>query len=506
MQVSELFAGSSVERRGPDAEVSALVYDSRKAGPGSLFAALRGTHVDGHAHIPAALAAGASAILMESWGAADTHAAAYPGVAWLRAADSRLALAQAAARLCGDPAARLKLVGVTGTNGKTTTVHLLEGIFAAAGLAPGIVGTLGSRHRGADGRLIEVRGGLTTPESVELTRLLADMADAGTQAVAMEVSSHALAQHRVGGLAFDVGVFTNLTHDHLDYHATLEAYFAAKALLVRRYLKDGGTAVLNIDDPRVAALADERLAGERVVAFSSRADARARVFVTRTTHRRDGITLELQVDGASWQVVSPLLGMFNVENILAAVATAVALDLPADAVAAGVAGVVSVPGRLEKVSRPGEPLVLVDYAHTPDALTKALAAVRDATPGRLLCVFGCGGDRDPDKRGAMGEAAAASCDFTVVTNDNPRSEDPALIADAIEAGLRRAGREVQRDYVVVLDRADAIAHALGQATPRDTVLIAGKGHEDYQIIGGERRFFDDRVQAREVLRGLRRSS
>ena len=465
-------------------EICGLAYDSRRVEPGFLFAAWAGARADGHAFVPQAVAQGAVAVLCER---------PMPGlsVPTLVLPQVRRSLAHAAQRFYGDPTAKLRMVGVTGTNGKTTTVHLLEAMCAAADWAPGVIGTLGSRYAGQ-----VVEGGLTTPESVDLLKLLATMRDAGTQAVAMEVSSQALAQSRVAGLRFDVGIFTNLTHDHLDYHKTLEAYFAAKTELVTRLLKPGGVAVLNLDDARVKTLARPGTLG-----FSVGGPGEV---VAEDVHLGpEGIRFTARTPQGTVAIHSPLLGRFNVENILAAVAAGVALKIPLSTIAAGLAKLTHVPGRLERVNRSGEPLVLVDYAHTPDALRQALAAVREVTAGRLLCVFGCGGDRDPHKRAPMGEAAGAHADWSVLTNDNPRTEDPAVIARAVEVGLQKAGCQRSaagvRGYAVELDRARAIAQAVAAAGPQDAVLIAGKGHETYQIMGSTHHAFDDRLVARRAL-------
>jgi UDP-N-acetylmuramoyl-L-alanyl-D-glutamate--2,6-diaminopimelate ligase len=416
------------------------------------------------------------------------------------AADSRKALAQAARRFFGDPAARLCLAGVTGTKGKTTLAHLLEAVLQAAGHRTGMIGTLGTRHTRADGSLATGVTGLTTPESVELMAMLAGMVQDGVTAVAMEVSSHALEQHRVGGLDYDVGVFTNLSLDHLDYHKTMEAYFQAKTRLLHERLKASGAAVLNLDDPRVATLLPALPSTRPVFGFSKDpSQSAARVRVRQADLTPAGVHASISCDGKAVTVHSELVGVFNLENILAAVAVGMALGLAPEAIAAGVKALRAVPGRCERVS--SRPLVVVDYAHVPDALEKIIDTLREVTRGRLLCVFGCGGDRDSSKRPVMGRIVGEKTDAAIVTNDNPRTEVPERIAEAIVDGLLRTRMPegFPGGYIVELDRAKAIETAVLAAGDDDTVLIAGKGHEDYQIIGREKRHFDDRQEAQKAL-------
>jgi UDP-N-acetylmuramoyl-L-alanyl-D-glutamate--2,6-diaminopimelate ligase len=489
MKLSELFAALPVTLSGADVDVTGLVYDSRKVLPGTLFAAWTGQKADGHRFIAEAIRRGASAILCER----PVDTGSVPRVV---VKDVRAVLARTAQVFYSDPAACLTMVGVTGTSGKTTTVHLIESILRAAGRTPGIIGTLGTRYART-----QTETGLTTPDAVDLVALLARMREAGVDSVAMEVSSHALAMHRVAGVSFDVGVFTNLTQDHLDFHTTLDEYFAAKKRLFTERLKPQGIAVLNFDDARVQSLAQG--AAEKVLSFSLN-EASAQISVRTLELSRQGIKMRAITPVGEMSLSSPLIGRFNAENILAAVGVGVALRCNLSQIACGVAELKAVPGRLELVSSEGEPQVFVDYAHKPDALEKALLTMREVTAGRLICVVGCGGDRDRTKREKMGEVAATAADWTVVTNDNPRSEEPAAIAAAIERGLTSQGlrqsREVKRGaYTVELDREKAICLAILSATPRDTVLIAGKGHETYQIVGDKTLPFDDRVVARAVL-------
>jgi len=490
--LSKLCDGLQARVVGADVEVSGLVYDSRRVVPGVMFAALKGAHADGHDHIARAVQAGAVAVLCER------ELAVAPATAVV-VKNSRLALAQAAQVFYGDPAAQLLMVGVTGTNGKTTTIHLLESVLSAAGHRVGLVGTLGTRF---EGRSRET--GMTTPESADLVAMLQEMRCDGATAVAMEVSSHALAQDRVAGVQFDVGIFTNLTHDHLDYHGTLEAYFAAKTRLFSERLKSSGLAVLNLDDERVARFA-AMLPTSHTIGFSlvpEHPTAACRLHVLTLDSR--GIAMRLSYHGHTFDVHSPLVGRFNAANVLGAVAVGCALGLSSEVITRGIEELSAVPGRLERISGQGAPLVLVDYAHTPDALQKALSTVRELVPGRLVCVFGCGGDRDPHKRPVMGQVAATHADLSIVTNDNPRSEAPEAILAAIESGFVAAGAKRLSSvsgagYCLEANRATAIQMAVAAAKPGDAVLIAGKGHENYQQIGTMKWPFDDREQGRAAL-------
>lgn len=466
----------------PVVDVRTLEYDSRRVGAGACFACVPGRHTDGHAHAPAAVAAGAVALLVER-----------PlglGVPEARVPDVRRVLGPVAARLAGEPSRALRCLGVTGTNGKTTTTYLLHAIARVAGEPAGLVGTTGAR---VGDQIVPL--GFTTPEAPDLQVLLARMRDEGVRTVAMEVSSHALAQYRVDGTWFTVACFTNLSHDHLDYHGTVEAYFEAKAQLFAP--ERCGVAVTNLDDPHGAELARRVAAAGGPLLTYARDDPTADVGAEVRGYGASGTDLVL-VDRRGGERVAttlPLPGPVNVWNGLAAAATARAAGESWDAIARGLAVAPVVPGRLERVDA-GQPFtVLVDYAHTPDALAHAVEAARVvAGDRRVAVVFGCGGDRDPDKRAPMG-AAAAAADLVVVTTDNPRSEDPGTIAAAAAAGARAAGG----DPVVELDRRVAIARALEWAADGDVVLVAGKGHESGQVTGDTTVAFDDRVVARELL-------
>jgi UDP-N-acetylmuramoyl-L-alanyl-D-glutamate--2,6-diaminopimelate ligase len=466
----------------PAVDVRTVECDSRRVRPGACFACMPGLHTDGHAHAPAAVAAGAVALLVER-----------PlglGVAEARVPDVRRVLGSVASRITGEPSRAVRCLGVTGTNGKTTTTYLLQAIATAAGEHAAVVGTTGAR---VGARTVPT--GFTTPEAPDLQRLLATMRDDGVTTVAMEVSSHALAQHRVDGTWFAAACFTNLSQDHLDFHRTLDAYFEAKATLFDP--ERCGAAVVNLDDPYGRELARRaRDVGLTLVTYARdepTADVGARDVVVGA-HGTDLVLLDRR-SGEDIAVHVDLVGPVNVWNALAAAATARAVDTPLDAVARGLAACPDVPGRFERVDAGQGYTVLVDYAHTPAALVHAVDAARAvAGGGRVAVVFGCGGDRDADKRSGMGRAAAAG-DFVIVTSDNPRSEDPAVIASAAAAGVRATGREP----VVELDRRAAIARALDWAAPGDVVLIAGKGHESGQTIGEVTVAFDDRDVARELL-------
>ena len=486
----------------PATAIRGVAYDSRQVEPGFLFAALEGEKRDGHDFLAQARDRGAAAIL-----SARAPAPGYSGLAWVQAEDVRRALALVARNYYGRPDERLTMLGVTGTNGKTTVCHLLEGGLREAGLKPCLLGTVSYRY-GRD----ETRADRTTPESLDLQRHLDRFATAGARSCAMEVSSHALALRRVAGISFQAAVFTNLTQDHLDFHGTMEDYFQAKALLFRS-LKPDAVAVLNADDAAAEGLA--AVTSARVVTFGAAPRVHLRASDVRATLDGTRVTLTPapgfpgsggDEDGPI-VARSPLLGRHNAENLAAAAATLLALGLPRAAIVAGLEAVRGVPGRMERVDDGAPFLVLVDYAHTDDALTHLLKSVRDLRPARIVTVFGCGGDRDRDKRPKMGFAAAAHSDVVVVTSDNPRTEDPEAIIEAILPGVRRglgvepgAPLPVDRCHVVV-ERREAIARAVALARPGDAVVIAGKGHEPYQILGDRTVPFDDRQVARDALRG-----
>jgi UDP-N-acetylmuramoyl-L-alanyl-D-glutamate--2,6-diaminopimelate ligase len=453
-------------------EVTGVTTDSRNATRGSLYVAVRGSETDGHRFVADAARRGASAALVEV-----PQEAAIPQV---QVRDGRRAALAAARAWYGDPARQLLLAGVTGTNGKTTTTGLLRHLLNGAGSA-GSIGTLGAFD--GSGAVVP-SAGLTTPGPVDLQATLAALRDRGTTHVVMETSSHSLDQGRIDGLTFAAGVFTNLTRDHLDYHGTMEQYLAAK-LRLSSYLALDGIEVVNLDDPVWREMPDRH--GRVTFGQHPAADVRADDIVMDAA----GSRFRLAGRWGSAEIVLPLLGDFNVSNALAAAAAALALGRPLQEVSARLASAPQVPGRMERVSeRPC--VVLRDYAHTPDALERALATLRPLTAGRLVVVFGCGGDRDRGKRPIMGRIAAELSDLAVVTSDNPRTEDPDAIIDDVEAGMGSV------PHLREPDRRAAIAAALAGARPEDTVLLAGKGHETYQVIGTDKLPFDER----EIVRAL----
>jgi UDP-N-acetylmuramyl-tripeptide synthetase len=483
-----------------DPVIRGVTYDSRSVSPGDLFVALRGENYDGHDYLAQALQLGAAALLVE----ATPKDLGSPGRAVVSVSDTRRALAPIARRFYGEPADELRLIGVTGTNGKTSTTFLIESILEAAGIDVGIIGTVEIRYGDHRERTLN-----TTPESLDLQRTLRAMCTSGVSAAALEVSSHGLSLGRVEGCRFEVGAVTNLTPEHLDFHETMESYLEAKSLLFREFLASDASAVVNVDDPSAEAfLSSAREAGARLVRVSRRTDIPAEVSVERADVRLDGTRAALRLPSGPLEVDLPLVGDFNVENMAVAIGAAVALGIERDAIGRGVAACVQVPGRTERVGAEIEnaPTILVDYAHTPDAVEKVLKTVRPLVRGRLITVFGCGGDRDRSKRPLMAKAVADLSDRAIATSDNPRTEDPLSILSDVERGLDGLSRvdasqldRTERSYALVVDRREAIALALSIARSEDTVILAGKGHEDYQIIGRERLPFDDRVEARRAL-------
>jgi len=454
-------------------EVSSIEIDSRAVRPGALFVALRGQHGDGHAFIPNAIAAGAVALLVD-----EAHVlSAPPGVTVVHVPDTRMALSPLAAAFYDDPSRALDVIGVTGTNGKTTTTRMISAILTAAGRPCGIIGTVGAEFGKKAWPLAN-----TTPQPPELHALLASMRDLGARAVAMEVSSHALALDRVEDVRFRVAVLTNVTRDHLDFHGSLEAYAAAK----RRLFRVAESAVLNLDDERGRQWSADIASRVPTLTYAMRGGAD--IVPAGVVMTADGSTFT--VGATAFRVRLP--GRFNVENALAAIGVGRTLGLPDVQISSGLATLDRVPGRMEHVG--GVDLdVVVDYAHTPDALDNALRALRETTRGRLAVVFGCGGDRDRGKRPQMGKVAAELADRIYVTSDNPRGEDPQAIVDDIVAGIGTHERTVE------LDRRRAVERAIAEAKPGDVVLIAGKGHETYQIVGEHVLPFDDAAIARELL-------
>jgi UDP-N-acetylmuramoyl-L-alanyl-D-glutamate--2,6-diaminopimelate ligase len=479
-----------------DIDVGQVRDDSRRVQPGDLFVARRGLTVDGHLYVTEANRRGAVACVLE-------RDVPFGGVKVLTR-DAGLALAVLAANRYRNPGLQMTLIGVTGTNGKTTTTYLVESILRAAGQRPGVIGTINYRYRD-----VVKSAPYTTPTPVELHRILREMADAGTTHVVMETSSHALELGRLYGLRFRVAAFTNLTQDHLDLHGSMETYFAAKAKLFTELVRPGdGVAVAMVDAPEGDRLLDLAPGARLRCSILGAGD----VFAERARWSIDGIEARMHTPRGTFEVRSRLLGEFNLANITLATGIAEALGVELDAITTGVAALPGVPGRFERVDSHGHPLaVVVDYAHTPDALGRALQALRTLAAARLIVVFGCGGDRDRKKRPLMGQVAARGADVVVVTSDNPRTEVPESIVDQIVAGVARepidrvaltALGNVGKGYAVEIDRRTAIAAAIRAARSGDIVLVAGKGHEDYQILGKEKTHFDDREEATRVLSGL----
>ncbi len=459
----------------PDIAVRGVRYRSSDVGPGDLFVCVKGFQHDGHDFAPDAVRRGAAALVVERELVLD--------VPQFVVADTRVALALASAAMFDHPSEKIAVVGITGTNGKTTTTYLLDSIARADGRTTGLVGTVETRI--ADERRPASR---TTPESADLQALFSEMRDAGVTTCAMEVSSHAIDLHRLDGTRFAVAAFTNLTQDHLDHHHTMEEYYAVKKRLFTDFSVD--RRVVCVDDPYGAGIAED-LPDCTSVGRSQDSAIRARDEVLTS----DASEFTLATPVGTRRVRMPLAGAYNVSNALVAAGCAIELGIDLDVVVEGLETAPQVPGRLERISC-GQPFsVVVDYAHTPDSLAKAVEALQAVTEGRVIVVFGCGGDRDIDKRPLMGAAAGKAAHHTVITSDNPRTEDPVGIILQIEDGIRPTGGS----YEIEVDRRRAIERAIGLAQPGDAVLIAGKGHEDYQIFADRTIHFDDREVAREVL-------
>ena len=504
MRLSSLLASLPATPRlqlpDTDPVIRGVCYDSRAVAPGDLFFAIRGEASDGHDYLEQAIERGAAALIVEQ----APQTLDLRGRPVVTVEDSRSALAPIACCFYGDPANELTLVGITGTNGKTSVTYLIESILTRADRRVGLIGTVEIRFPGERQRSLN-----TTPESLDLQRALRAMRTQGVEAVAMEVSSHGIQLGRIAGCRFTVAAFTNLSQDHLDFHSTMDAYCAVKTQLFHSHLAPSGTAVINVDDAASGAFLEAaKTTAARIIRVSRNADTRADITLRRADVRMDGSQVSLQLPDGAVDVALPLIGDFNVENLLVATGVAVALDIPATAIASGIAACPQVPGRVERISGPDldAPTVLVDYAHTPDALDKLLGTLKPLTRGRLVSVFGCGGDRDRGKRPLMAEAAARWSDRIVATSDNPRTEEPERILADVEDGLRDRRRvaldelyATEQAYAIATDRREAIRAAIAQSQSDDTVVIAGKGHEDYQIIGRDRLPFSDPEEARKAL-------
>lgn len=522
--LSELIAGLGLRpvddgcyQRQAEKEVSGIISDSRHAQKGALFVALVGDQVDGHDYIHMAVSGGCSVVVCNV-GWEDAEALASKGIVVLEADETGSAYGLLCAAHFGHPAERMKLIGVTGTNGKTTTTYLLEQILVENGHSVGVIGTVNNRYSTPESGVVLLPTRFTTPEPYQLQEVLFEMASSGVEYVVMEVSSHALAQSRVEGVRFEVTAFTNLSRDHLDYHRDMEEYFGAKSLLFSKYLKNDGTAVLPAAHMPMAAAKLESICrknGVQTLIWGESDKADIKLLSFDSTVR--GTVVHYNRGDKNLQLESPLPGQFNVENLLTVLGICQAIGISDDEANRLLCGATGAPGRVEKVSlgkygRRAEPLVLVDYAHTPDALEKVLHALSDLPHKRLLCVFGCGGDRDRGKRPLMGQIGTSLSDIAIITSDNPRTELPgAIIQDIVEGlpsdkttqlrseeWLENGGPEGS-GYAVVEDRARAIDLAVRAGGPEDIILIAGKGHEPYQIIGKEKKYFDDRLEARRTM-------
>ncbi|XXF76460.1 UDP-N-acetylmuramoyl-L-alanyl-D-glutamate--2,6-diaminopimelate ligase [Myxococcaceae bacterium GXIMD 01537] len=501
MKLTDVLAGCGAEQISggrSSVDVTGVTQDSRRVKPGDLFVALPGTKEDGAQFIGEAVSRGAVAVVSEK-------PAGSSQVPLFKVGNGHKALALIAANFHGRPADKLTLLAITGTNGKTTASYLVESISSAAYLSTGVIGTLGYKY-GA--KVVETLH--TTPDPLELHRIFREMVDAGVETVVMEVSSHALAQERVHGLTFKAAAFTNLTRDHLDYHKDIEEYFQAKRKLFIENLSATGVAVVNGDDTFASRIYNE-LRGQKRMAWKFSRQGNGELSATDVTFSLQGIKATLKTPAGDIPVKCSLLGPHNLENILAAAGLGLGAGISRRDVQQGIDRTRTVAGRMERVENylPGPaPAVLVDYAHTDDALKRALEAARALAKGRVIAVFGCGGDRDKGKRPLMGTAAAEGADLVVVTSDNPRTEDPEEIISQVTPGLEKAGlrrisagkaKSGEKGYLVEADRRAAIEQAVSLAKDEDVILIAGKGHENYQIVGGEKLPFDDRQVAARAM-------
>jgi UDP-N-acetylmuramyl-tripeptide synthetase len=486
-----------------DPEITSVHYRAQDVRPGGLFVAIAGHAADGHDFIDAAIKKGAVAVVSQR--------ELKSNILNIQVADTRQALAEIAAGFYGRPSEQLKVIGITGTNGKTTTAYLVEGILQQAGYVAGVIGTINYRYAG---KIFD--NPITTPESLDLQRILADMLQAGVTHVVMEVSSHAIDLYRIGSCWFDVAVFINLSQDHLDFHGNMESYWTSKKRLFSEYLitgpkKDRALAVINCNSAEGQELADNL----QVPVIKAGSGPNNTVRAASAQCDLNGIAGEIAMPGGKFDFKSPLVGEHNLENILCAVGVGSTLNLAAHDLKSGIDAVGSIPGRLERIENDTRRYVYVDYAHTPDALENVIRALRAVTADRIICVFGCGGDRDREKRPLMGAIAARLCDLAVVTSDNPRTEEPmAIINQILEGTLKIKRRHYssaelktgfdEKGYVVEADRKRAIQLGISVSRTGDTVLIAGKGHETYQILGTSTIAFDDREEARKALHAVSR--
>ncbi len=477
IEVTSIFGDASLDMKS-------IAYNSASVTKDSLFVAMKGMKVDGHDFVNEAVERGAKGVVLQRL--LEKRA----DVCYVMVKDSRVALARISSRFYHHPSKELVLVGITGTNGKTTTSYLLESILQKADKKVGVIGTINHHYPEKT-----IKATHTTPESLEIQRILRDMVDSGVSHVVMEVSSHALDLKRVDGCSFNAAVFTNLSRDHLDYHQDMTSYYKCKERLFTDLLEQGRElpwVAINRDDPKGKALV--KVAKGRILTFGMSAEAD--VWVDGVTCGIRGTSANIHSPQGAFVVASPLLGSLNLYNMLAATSVGISLEIPLDVIKAGIESVGHVPGRLQRVLGNHDIDVFVDYAHTSDALERVLLALREIEQTRIICVFGCGGDRDPGKRSLMGKVSGRLSDFTVITSDNPRTEDPDRIIAEIEKGIRQNGAAT---YTTIPDRKQAIHYAIELAKPGDVVLIAGKGHETYQILGTEIRPFDDTTVAGEAL-------
>jgi len=484
-----------------DPEISAIHYRAQEVQPSGLFVAIPGLTVDGHTYIDAAIDRGAAAIVVQR--------PVQKNIVTIQVKNTRKALAQIAGRFYQNPSQGLCMIGITGTNGKTTTAFLIESILAAAGHSVGVIGTIDYRFAGR-----HYENPVTTPESLDLQRILAEMRQQGVSHVVLEVSSHAIDLDRIHGCQFDIGVFTNLTQDHLDYHDDMAHYWDCKKKFFTDYLcagakKEKAIAVVCADHRE----GEELLASLGIKTLSAGYSQRCQIKPDHTAVDLSGITAEISFPAGRFKLKSALIGAHNLENILCAVGVGLAMNIPPETIRTGIEGLTHVPGRLEYIANTAERFVYVDYAHTPDALRNVLSALRLISENRIICVFGCGGDRDRSKRPLMGEIAGRICDLSIITSDNPRTEDPIRITSQIRDGIRLTSAaefnvaEIttgfgKKGFVVEPDRREAIRLGLSVSRPGDIILIAGKGHETYQIVGKQKQPFDDRSEARQALSDL----
>ncbi len=482
------------------AEVVSITEDSRTVRPGSVFVAIQGVQQDGHEFVSQAFAQGAVGVVVDaSWSRslAEETRPTDPGL--IHVNNSRRALGLLASHFYGMPSQHLKMVGVTGTNGKTTVTYLAKSLLEAQGHRVGLLGTVGYVY-GKEQRVASH----TTPASVQLQEMLSEMVRAGTDVGVLEVSSHALELDRVAGCEFDIVIWTNLTQDHLDFHQTMENYFQAKLRLLTNYVENGQKsgpkrALVNADDPWAPLILQHCAIPAWTFGIHTQADIQAEAVQLGM----DGTTFEVKSPCGRMLITSQLVGEYNVSNMLAAIGIGLEMGMSSDLIEHSLGAVSNVPGRFERIQEDQDFTVVVDYAHTADALQRLLEAAQKVKQGRVLTVFGCGGDRDPGKRPKMGQVAVRMSDHVIVTSDNPRTEDPYIILADIEEGIESVPRKERCPHQMIADRAEAIQAAIDAASSGDLVLIAGKGHEDYQILGTQKIHFDDREEARKALRQRR---